>query len=667
MHKRFLTILMLCLLSLVQQARAELSPPVLLAPGSQRIDMTGRTAVLVDEHADLDAAQAAAMPDRFTVAPKPIGAGFTPAAYWLAFQVRAVEGGPGQWLLEVGMPYLDFVDLYLPDGRGGFLVQHLGDRLAFAERPIAHRNFIFTLDVPAGETRLVLLRVKTSSAMVVRATLWTPAAFAAAVASEDFFVGLLYGAVTLVAVFALYLWLTLREPVYRWFLFHVVVMTFHNLTVTGYGSQLLFPHLPVVADGAVGFSLAMSLATGCMLTIHMLDMRRHSRRLSALFTGGAIVAALLSVSVFFGRWATVGPLANLLAFAITAFTLVLSLRWSFQKNLMAPFVALSLAPAGLGACMLIGRNLGFFSIAAGVLDWSTQVGHIAYILILAYGLTQRMRVSELERRRLRAALLEQLRSEKKRLTALVEQRTAEVVAGRKAVEAALETERRAALDQRTFLSMVAHEFRRPLQQISAAASVMGFHIAPDNREGREEMGTIRHGVGHLSQLVNSFLADGWVEAAALIPHLEPMDLSELLAERSAAWLGKEKGRSIAVAANQPATVLGDASLLGTALSNLVENALKYSAPGTPVTLALTVEGEAALVSVTDCGIGIAPDDLPRIFDRYYRSDRSRATAGIGLGLHIVQRVVQAHGGEVNVSSEQGRGSTFQIRLPLHRN
>jgi two-component system, OmpR family, sensor histidine kinase SenX3 len=113
---------------------------------------------------------------------------------------------------------------------------------------------------------------------------------------------------------------------------------------------------------------------------------------------------------------------------------------------------------------------------------------------------------------------------------------------------------------------------------------------------------------------------------------------------------------------------GDRTLLVTALSNLVENAIAYSPPEASVSISRRLVDDVVEVSVTDRGIGIAPEHQERVFERFFRVDpaRSRATGGTGLGLAIVKHVVANHGGEVRLWSRPGTGSTFTMRLPAHR-
>jgi len=116
----------------------------------------------------------------------------------------------------------------------------------------------------------------------------------------------------------------------------------------------------------------------------------------------------------------------------------------------------------------------------------------------------------------------------------------------------------------------------------------------------------------------------------------------------------------------PASVLGDADQLKQVLVALLDNALKYTPYEGTISLSLTTDERFAIVKVSDTGIGISPDDLPHIFERFYRADRTRSRdrGGSGLGLAIVQSIVQEHQGTIEVESTPGRGSTFTLSLPL---
>ena len=113
-------------------------------------------------------------------------------------------------------------------------------------------------------------------------------------------------------------------------------------------------------------------------------------------------------------------------------------------------------------------------------------------------------------------------------------------------------------------------------------------------------------------------------------------------------------------------ILADAERIQRVVANLVHNAIKFTPPRGSVRVSWTIAGDEATVYVQDTGTGIAADDLPRIFERFYKTDRARASGGTGLGLAIAKHIVEAHGGTIGVESVEGQGSTFFFTLPVAR-
>src|SRR6185312_28460 len=154
---------------------------------------------------------------------------------------------------------------------------------------------------------------------------------------------------------------------------------------------------------------------------------------------------------------------------------------------------------------------------------------------------------------------------------------------------------------------------------------------------------------------------------ALFLEKGPLALDDLVRERVSAHAEQFRARSIALThAVAPARVVGDPERLGQAVDNLLSNALRYTDPGGRVTVTLDARGSEATVTVADTGVGIAPEYLGRVFDRFWRAPgaRARAAEGSGVGLALVSELVRAHGGTVEVSSPPGDGTSFQVRLPL---
>jgi two-component system OmpR family sensor kinase len=146
----------------------------------------------------------------------------------------------------------------------------------------------------------------------------------------------------------------------------------------------------------------------------------------------------------------------------------------------------------------------------------------------------------------------------------------------------------------------------------------------------------------------------------------PVDLAGVTREVVADATVLETGRPITVETSSPVIVLGDEPRLRQVVANLVRNAFDHTPAGTPVEVRVRVDNARAVLAVTDHGPGIAPEHLPRIFERFYRADASRAreSGGMGLGLAIVASIAEAHGGSARVESETGSGATFIVEIPL---
>jgi signal transduction histidine kinase len=169
----------------------------------------------------------------------------------------------------------------------------------------------------------------------------------------------------------------------------------------------------------------------------------------------------------------------------------------------------------------------------------------------------------------------------------------------------------------------------------------------------------------LEALINQLLDVSRITAGRLQLELESVDLEQLLKEVTDRFgdQARSGGSSLSVKTHGPAQGRWDRSRVDQVLSNLISNALKYGA-GKPVEISLRTEGGDAVVQVTDHGIGVEPEQQKKIFERFERAVAAREFGGFGLGLWISRQIAQASGGEIDVASTPGEGSTFTLRLPL---
>jgi len=218
--------------------------------------------------------------------------------------------------------------------------------------------------------------------------------------------------------------------------------------------------------------------------------------------------------------------------------------------------------------------------------------------------------------------------------------------------------------QQRFLADVSHELRTPLTSVRGNLDLMSRF----GRYDEESMSVIQDEMERMSRLLGDLLLLARADTGGLPLRHEPVELDNILIEVYRQVSRIEKPVAVELVDVDQVMILGDEDRLKQLILNLVDNGIKYTLPGGTVRLSLSKESSWAHLIVADTGIGIPPEDLPHIFDRFYRVDkaRSRAQGGSGLGLAIAKWVVQAHGGAIQVDSTPGQGTTFRITLPLYQ-
>ena len=234
------------------------------------------------------------------------------------------------------------------------------------------------------------------------------------------------------------------------------------------------------------------------------------------------------------------------------------------------------------------------------------------------------------------------------------------------IRRSLADQREALRRQREFAADASHELRTPLTVIRASVEDLARHP----KEAVGSVGTaltdIREEVDHLTTMVEDLLLLARSDSGAVELERVPVDLGDIASAGASglARLAGERGVGLAVDP-VPAEVTGDPARLRQLVAILVDNALRHAPGGSRVEVGVRVEGPEAVLVVDDAGPGIRPDDLPRVFDRFYRAAGAPG-GGTGLGLAIAAWIVERHGGRIAASNRDGGGARFTVRLPLAR-
>lgn len=220
-----------------------------------------------------------------------------------------------------------------------------------------------------------------------------------------------------------------------------------------------------------------------------------------------------------------------------------------------------------------------------------------------------------------------------------------------------------------FTADASHELRSPLTAIKTSVEVMQSHPERIHQADVKKLAAIASATKQMTELVEDLLLLARMDAAAATFTREwiAVPLDEVLEDLLDFWELQAEEKQIALKSNLGSglSVMGDAAQLTRLFSNLIGNAIQYTSSGGNVTVSLTSPNRLVIVSIEDTGIGIAPEDVKLVFDRFWRADRARnrREGGLGMGLAIAQAIVQRHRGEISVTSQLGVGSCFQVKFP----
>jgi two-component system sensor histidine kinase ResE len=220
--------------------------------------------------------------------------------------------------------------------------------------------------------------------------------------------------------------------------------------------------------------------------------------------------------------------------------------------------------------------------------------------------------------------------------------------------------------QREFVANVSHDLRTPLTAIRGFAGALLDGTARTEPDRRHAAETIDSAAARMDALVNTLIDMARLEGGKVALDLQPLAVSALLDDVVTAARPEADQRQIAltVEAAPGLAILADAGWLARAVGNVVDNALRYSPNGGTVSLAAQPGSPGEVrIEVRDHGSGIAAEDLPHVFERFYRGDRARVAGGSGLGLAIAREIVIEHGGEITLDSRPGQGTTATFVLP----
>lgn len=218
-----------------------------------------------------------------------------------------------------------------------------------------------------------------------------------------------------------------------------------------------------------------------------------------------------------------------------------------------------------------------------------------------------------------------------------------------------------------FIANISHELRTPIASCKAIVETLQNGAINDKNIAEDFLQRMHVETDKLAQMVNELGELSRIESGELILKLEPVNIAEVAASVTDRLKAQADRAQLSINLDIPTNlphVMGDRNRIEQLLVNLIHNAIKFTPKSGRITISSKVHDGSVLISISDTGIGIPEDDLPHIFERFYKVDKARSGGGTGLGLAIAKHIVQAHGGDIWAESEEGKGSTFIFSLPI---
>jgi signal transduction histidine kinase len=644
---------MRCLISLflvafVLPTAARAGTAIDLGTAPDRLTLDGYVDVLEDPDRTwtIDDVAGPALAGRFRPMPgEGFNAGLTSSAWWLRFRVRAPAAALRDWRVELPWAVVDSVERYAPGPDGRWLVARAGEGVPFAAWELPHRTPAFTLPVAANGDTTFHLRVAGDDTMLLSLVLWSAPAFVAKESRENLGFGFYYGALSALVLYNLIQFFAIRDRVYLYYVLTIGSFGLYQLCLDGFAYRYFWPGSPAwalrslhVFAGFSGLASALFSRRFLMTWRHLPALDRWLRRAAAPIALGLAACVLTSIPVMIR---VVG-----IVIVGCAFTFLPAALLTWRRGYRAARFYL-FAWGGIGLAVVVHAARGFgFAPDGFVVSHAMQLGVFSTALTLSLVLADRVNL-------LQTALAETLR-EKERLLRALEDRSAEVEAANR--------------HKSEFLAHMSHELRTPLNAVIGFSRVLLRRVfGPLTEKQTEYLQDIHTSGQHLLSLITDILDLSRIEAGRT--ELEPARFDLRGAIEQSVLLVRERASrgGIRLATEIDPAVgdwVGDGRKIRQILINLLANAVKFTPAGGSVTLRAGADEHQATIAVVDDGIGIAAADQERIFEPFRQAgSRDGRREGTGLGLTLVRKLVELHGGRVTLASAPGTGSKFTITLP----
>jgi len=577
-----------------------------------------------------------------------LNAGYSRSAFWLKIDLDYRPGNPTaqrNWLLELAYPPLDHLDLYLPDESGGYrLAERTGDALPFDSRQIRQNNYLFNLNFVPHEHKTIYLRLASEGSIQAPVSLWSNTAYLEAQPVRLYVLGLIYGVLLGMLVYNLFIYLSVRDTSYLYYIVYIASFGLYQLSVNGAAVEYFWPNSPWWANAATPFFIGSAGLFGSQFARSFLQTSGHSpwvdRILMALMGFGALVMALSLMT----SYALALRLATTLALLFTVVIYVAGIVAWWRGLRVARYFIIAWSAFLFGGVINTLMVLGYLPNVFLTM-YASQIGSAIEVALLSLALADRINAMR----------------EQQAQTLLEAGQKLEVLNQQLAHSNRLKDE---------FLATLTHELRTPMNGVIGSLELMQtLELDPELAQYQQ---TAAGSARDMMRMVNGILTLTELQAGKLSAQRQPFSLRSLLTALQTQYAASAAAKSLSfqvdLSAGLPDRLQGDRCKLSHCLECLLDNAVKFTHSGgvilRVVTRAVSVERVSLSFEVIDSGIGFVNLDEAMLYQRFFQLDGSmtREYGGLGIGLAICRQLVELLGGQLTHESTPGQGSCFRLQV-----
>lgn len=578
-----------------------------------------------------------------------LNAGYSTSAFWLKVDLHYLampQAAPRTWLLELAYPPLDHLELYLPDAAGHYrLVQRTGDALPYASRQIEQTSYVFELPMQPDQELTLYLRLQSEGSLQAPLSLWSTQAYMEALPAKIYVLGLIYGVLLGMLVYNLFIYVSVRDISYLWYILYIASFGLYQLSVNGAAVAYFWPDSPWWANASTPLFIGAAGLFGCQFARSFLRMASHGRAFDRLLQGLVLCSGLVMLMSLASSYGLALRLATLLALAFTLCIFAAGLFAWWRGLRVARYFIIAWSAFLLGGLvntlMVLGHLPNVF-----LTMYASQIGAALEVCLLSLALADRINAMREDK----AAVL---RETGQKLELLNRQ-----LAHSNQLK-----------DQ--FLATVTHELRTPMNGVIGSLELM--QTQPMGAELGQYQHTASIAAQHMLRMIDDILILSELQAGHLRARVETFSLRGLVQELRTRFIAPAMDKDLLlhldVADDLADRLLGDRHKLALCLGHLLDNAVKFTHRGG---VNLQVRGTlnqhllALTFTVRDSGIGFVNLDDALLYQRFFQVDgsMSREFGGLGIGLAICRKLAELMGARLSHNSVPGQGSSFELSIAL---